>query len=65
MLAKVHKETRLNLDFQASLASVGYHVACHQRALNICPKTKQIIELIPGTSAKKLITVKGMAALMA
>ncbi|OGT74553.1 MAG: Fe-S oxidoreductase [Gammaproteobacteria bacterium RIFCSPLOWO2_02_FULL_57_10] len=58
-LQKLHKEGRFNTAFVNSLGSVSYHVACHQRVQNIGPKTRQILELIPGTSVKTIERCSG------
>lgn len=58
-LQKLHKEGRFNTTFENSLGSVSYHVACHQRVQNIGPKTRQILELIPGTSVKTIERCSG------
>lgn len=58
-LHKLHKEGKLNTDFQTNLGNVSYHVACHQRVQNIGPKTKQILELIPETTVKNIERCSG------
>ncbi|MDP1932246.1 MAG: heterodisulfide reductase-related iron-sulfur binding cluster [Gammaproteobacteria bacterium] len=58
-LHKLHKDNRLKTEFVNSLGNVSYHVACHQRVQNIGPKTKQILELIPGTSVKAIERCSG------
>ena len=44
-----HKYGKLNTDFKAPLGSVSYHAACHQRVQRIGPKTRETLELVPGT----------------
>lgn len=44
-----HKENRLNTNFKNSLGKISYHVACHQRVQNIGMKTRDVLELVPGT----------------
>ena len=44
-----HHEGQLNTDFRTAIGKVAYHAACHQRVQNIGPKTKQLLELVPGT----------------
>lgn len=58
-LLKLHKAAKLNTDFKCSLGSVSYHVACHQRVQNIGPKTRQILELVPGTTVKSIERCSG------
>lgn len=58
-LHKLHKAGKLDTDFKNSLGSVSYHVACHQRVQNIGPKTRQILELVPGTTVKNIERCSG------
>jgi Fe-S oxidoreductase len=44
-----HKYGKLNTDFRNQLGKVAYHAACHQRVQRIGPKTRETLELIPGT----------------
>ncbi len=44
-----HQAGLLRRDFQNPLGKVAWHVPCHQRVQNIGPKTKQVLELVPGT----------------
>ncbi|HEX5756760.1 MAG TPA: heterodisulfide reductase-related iron-sulfur binding cluster, partial [Arenimonas sp.] len=39
----------LRSDFKHGLGKVAWQAACHQRVQNIGPKTKQALELVPGT----------------
>ena len=47
----MHRKTAglLKLDFKHELGKVAWQAACHQRVQNIGPKTKQALELVPGT----------------
>ncbi|MDO9519111.1 MAG: heterodisulfide reductase-related iron-sulfur binding cluster [Pseudohongiella sp.] len=58
-LSKMHKAGKLNTEFKNNLGNVTYHVACHQRVQNIGPKTRQILELIPGTVVKSIERCSG------
>ena len=49
-----HKEKMLNTEFKQSLGIVAYHVACHQRVQKIGMKTRQCLELVPGTEVKAI-----------
>lgn len=40
---------QLKTEFKNELGKVAWQVACHQRVQNIGPKTKQILDLVPGT----------------
>ncbi len=44
-----HKESLLRTDFNKTLGKVSYQAACHQRVQNIGMKTRDVLELIPGT----------------
>jgi glycerol-3-phosphate dehydrogenase subunit C len=44
-----HKAGLLNTGFTHPIGAVAWHVPCHQRVQNIGPKTRQVLELIPGT----------------
>jgi Fe-S oxidoreductase len=44
-----YKDGLLKTDFNSSLGKVAYQVACHQRVQNIGLKTRDILNLIPGT----------------
>ena len=39
----------LKTDFKHPLGKVAWHVACHQRVQNIGPKTRDVLNLVPGT----------------
>lgn len=43
------KADKLNTEFKTALGKVSYHVACHQRVQRIGMKTREVLELIPGT----------------
>jgi len=58
-LFKLHKQGRLNTQFKHELGDISYHVACHQRVQNIGPKTRQILELIPGTTVQSIERCSG------
>ena len=44
-----HRDGLLRTDFKAPLGNVSYHVPCHLRVQNIGQKTRELLELIPGT----------------
>ena len=48
-LALRRKADRLNTDFKQALGRIVWHAPCHQRVQNIGPKTREILELVPGT----------------
>jgi Fe-S oxidoreductase len=44
-----HKAELFRTEFHQGLGTVAWHVPCHQRVQNIGPKTRQVLELVPGT----------------
>jgi len=45
-----HKGENLDIDFKTSLGKVSYQVPCHLRVQNIGLKTRDVLQLIPGTT---------------
>jgi len=58
-LALRHKDGRLNTSFTKSLGKVAYHVACHLRVQNIGYKTREILQMIPGTTIETIERCSG------
>ena len=54
-----HKDGLLRTDFSKQLGKVAYHVACHQRVQNIGLKTRDILQLIPGSEVKAIERCSG------
>ncbi|MGH8291973.1 MAG: heterodisulfide reductase-related iron-sulfur binding cluster [Gammaproteobacteria bacterium] len=54
-----HKAGKLKTDFKQVLGKVMYHVPCHQRVQNIGLKTKQLLELVPGTQVRAIERCSG------
>ena len=50
---------RFNSEFRNELGKVAWQVACHQRVQNIGPKTKQVLELVPGTQVTAIERCSG------
>jgi Fe-S oxidoreductase len=48
----------LKKDFKAKLGKVSYHVPCHSRVQNMGQKTREVLEMVPGT---ELTTVERCA----
>ena len=44
-----HRAGQLSTDFKRGLGKVAWHAPCHQRVQNIGHKTKDVLELVPGT----------------
>jgi Fe-S oxidoreductase len=45
-----HKDGLLKTDFSRALGKVAYHVPCHLRVQNMGLKTRELLEMIPGTT---------------
>lgn len=54
-----HKSGRLDTDFRVPLGTVAWHAPCHQRVQNIGSKTKEVLELIPGTAVEAIERCSG------
>lgn len=46
-------------DFSSTLGKVAYHVACHQRVQNFGMKTRDFLQLIPGTEVTSIERCSG------
>ena len=44
-----HKDGLLRTDFKTPLGKVSYHIPCHLRVQNMGQKTRELLELVPGT----------------
>jgi glycerol-3-phosphate dehydrogenase subunit C len=58
-LAIRHKSGLLRTDFTRSLGKIAYHVPCHLRVQNLGLKTRDILQLIPGTSVEPIERCSG------
>jgi len=54
-----NKESLLRTDFNKSLGKVAYQVACHQRVQKIGMKTREVLQLIPGTDVQAIERCSG------
>ena len=54
-----HKAGKLNTHFKNPLGKVAYHVPCHQRVQNIGPKTREVLQLVPGTTIEVIERCSG------
>ncbi|MDH3980509.1 MAG: heterodisulfide reductase-related iron-sulfur binding cluster [Gammaproteobacteria bacterium] len=54
-----HKDGKLKTDFSESLGVIAYHVACHLRVQNIGMKTRDLLQLIPGTTVEPIERCSG------
>ncbi|PJA56447.1 MAG: Fe-S oxidoreductase [Rhodocyclales bacterium CG_4_9_14_3_um_filter_68_10] len=44
-----HRDGLLRTDFKRPLGRVSYHIPCHSRVQNVGQKTRELLELVPGT----------------
>ncbi len=58
-LALRHKAGQLRTDFSRPLGKIAYHVACHLRVQNIGLKTRDILQLVPGTTVEPIERCSG------
>jgi Fe-S oxidoreductase len=58
-LARRHRAGQLNTGFRESLGKVAYQVPCHQRVQNIGLKTREVLELVPGTQVQPIERCSG------
>ncbi len=54
-----HRHGKLKTDFRNPLGKVAYHVACHQRVQKIGMKTRECLELVPGTEVMTIERCSG------
>jgi Fe-S oxidoreductase len=53
-----HRDGLLKTDFRRELGKVAYHIPCHGRVQNVGQKTREVLQLVPGT---QLTTVERCA----
>jgi glycerol-3-phosphate dehydrogenase subunit C len=58
-LALRHKAGLMRMDFARPLGKIAYHVACHLRVQNIGLKTRDVLQLIPGTTVEPIERCSG------
>jgi glycerol-3-phosphate dehydrogenase subunit C len=58
-LALRHKAGKLRTDFKVQLGKVSYQVPCHLRVQNIGLKTRDMLELVPGTTVEAIERCSG------
>jgi Fe-S oxidoreductase len=54
-----HKAGKLRTDFKRELGSISYHVPCHLRVQNIGLKTRDLLQLVPGTQVETIERCSG------
>jgi FAD/FMN-containing dehydrogenase/Fe-S oxidoreductase len=63
-LWRLHHRGRLKLDFRTLRLSVGYHVPCHLRALDVGAPAENLLRLVPGLRVTRVEKgCSGMAGL--
>jgi Fe-S oxidoreductase len=51
----------LKTDFKTGLGNVSYHIACHLRVQNVGQKTREVLQMVPGTSVHTIERCSGHA----
>lgn len=54
-----HREGRLRTSFATSLGKISYQVPCHLRVQNVGLKTRELLQLVPGTSVQAIERCSG------
>jgi Fe-S oxidoreductase len=54
-----HKAGLLRTEFQRGLGKVSYHVPCHLRVQNLGLKTRDVLNLVPGTTVEVIERCSG------
>ena len=54
-----HKDGLLRTDFGKPLGKVSYHIPCHSRVQNVGQKTREALELVPGTTVNTVERCSG------
>ncbi len=58
-LMRRHKAGQLRTDFKNRLGKISYHVPCHLRVQNLGLKTREVLELVPGTEVDPIERCSG------
>lgn len=54
-----HSDGLLKTDFKQSLGKVSYHIACHLRVQNMGQKTREMLQMVPGTQVTSVERCSG------
>ncbi len=54
-----HRAGLLRTDFARQLGKVSYHVPCHLRVRNLGLKTREVLQLVPGTTVEPIERCSG------
>jgi Fe-S oxidoreductase len=53
-LWQLHEQGNLDLNFQPVAATVGYHLPCHLKALEVGSPGEELLKLIPGLTVRRV-----------
>jgi Fe-S oxidoreductase len=56
-----HKDGLLRNDFKRALGKVAYHIPCHSRVQNVGQKTREALQMVPGTQVNVIERCSGHA----
>jgi Fe-S oxidoreductase len=56
-----HKDGLLKTDFKTPLGKVSYHIPCHSRVQNVGQKTRELLQMLPGTEVNTVERCSGHA----
>jgi glycerol-3-phosphate dehydrogenase subunit C len=54
-----HRDGLLKTDFKQALGKVSYHIPCHLRVQNIGQKTRELLQMLPGTQVNTVERCSG------
>jgi glycerol-3-phosphate dehydrogenase subunit C len=54
-----HRDGQLRTNFATSLGKISYQVPCHLRVQNVGLKTREVLQLVPGTSVQAIERCSG------
>jgi Fe-S oxidoreductase len=54
-----NRDKLLKTDFKQPLGRISYHIPCHSRVQNVGQKTREALELVPGTTVKTVERCSG------
>ncbi len=60
-LVSRQRDGLLKADFKAQLGKVAYHIPCHSRVQNVGQKTREMLEMVPGTQVTTVERCSGHA----
>jgi Fe-S oxidoreductase len=58
-LSMRHRDGLLKTDFKQEIGTVSYHVPCHLRVQNMGQRTKDMLNLVPGTQVNTVERCSG------